>query len=186
MQWRQGTIIFNVCKFENDYWTSELINCWWKEGCQGEEVCTGLVWCYILVDNCGREPRIISGCDRENLWVCSRRRCESPSEDRSCELVNAKSSGLMSSQPRVLQRPYREISVVARQLWNQREGTREKNEAVGWGLLRFANCADVKNLYIYPKFKICWHYQCVMSLTMLPITPGRRWTDPSIMLLQTS
>ena len=144
------------------------------------------MWCYKLADNCGRGPRVISGCDRENLWVCSRRRCESPSEDRSCELVNAKSSGLMSSQPRVLQRPYSEISVVARQLWNRREGTREKNEAVGWGLLRFANCVDVKNLYIYLELQICRHYQCVMSLTMLPITPGLRWTDLLIIIVQTS
>ena len=129
----------------------------------------------------------LSGCDRENLWVCSWRRYESPTEDWSYELVNAKSSGLMSSQsPRVLQRTDREISVVAQQLWNQREGTREKNEAVGWGLLCFANCVDVKNLYIYLELKICWHYQCVMSLTMLPITPGLRWTELSIMLLQTS
>ena len=88
MQWRQGTIIPNVCKFENNYWTSKLINCWWKEGCVGEEVCTGFVWCYILADNCGHEPCIISGCDRENLWVCSWWRCKSPSEARSCELVN--------------------------------------------------------------------------------------------------
>ena len=106
---------------------------------------------------------------------------------RRSELANAKSSRLMSSQsPRVLQRPYREISVVVWQLWNRQEGTREKNEVVGWGLLRFANCVDVKNLYIYLELKICWHYQCVMGLTMLPITPGLRWTDLSIMLLQTS
>ena len=187
MQWRQGTIMPNVCKFKNDYWTSELINCLWKEGCQGEEVCTGIVWCYILADNYSCEPRIISGCDGENLWVCSRWCCESPSEDWSCELVSAKSSRLMSCQsPRVLQRPYRKISVVAWQLWNRREGTREKNEVVGWGFLRLANCVDVKNLYLYFELKIWWYYQYVMNLIMLPITPGLRWADLSIMLLQTS
>ena len=187
MQWQQGTIIPNVYKFENNYWTSELINCWWKEGWQGEEVCSGVVWCYILADNCSCESCVVSRCDGENLWVRLWWYCESLSEDQSCKLVNAKLSRLMSSQsPWVLQRPYREITVIAWQLWNRQEGTKKKNEAVGWGLPCFANCVDVEILYIYVEFKICWHYQCVMSLTMLPITPGLRWTELAIILLQTS
>ena len=56
------------------------------------------MWCYIPADNCGRECCVISSCDWENLWVCLWWCCESASEDRSCELVNAKSSRLMPSQ----------------------------------------------------------------------------------------